>query len=743
HLAGIYGDDGVGMVIVDSDVRRDNWVIEPHAEHRVSVDESALHAFFEHGLPRAMPDFEARDEQIMMSKHVLHSLNEEVPVVVEAGTGTGKSLAYLAPSALWALANDRKVVVSTFTKALQGQLIADDLPLVRAAGLDVRIAVLQGRGNYVCKRRLAIVDAEETGDDGPPELPDLLRWSEVTLEGSRNDLPIAVPVALWERVQSDTDLTLRVRCPHYQTCFYYQARRRAAGAHIVVVNHALLLSDLHLKKMGAPGILPRFDRLILDEGHHVEDAATGVFTERLTLRAIQRAVAPLLTRRRRRGVLERLAIRHGGPDSPLDEAERATLGTLVGGAVTAVHALRDEGGDALVGLRQALLDDQPLRATAETIYVPPWLDQVEPGVQELIRLYHDVTALLGGIHALFDEKKLSDTDAAPVMELARARRRLVTHQGIAERFVDLDGDRCQWLSAPNSRRDRSAVLQSAPIEIGPYLTGALWEPLPGTTSTSATLSIGGSSAYWMRRVGLSEAEQHIYASPFDYPKQALLALPRDLPAPNHPDFLEATSACIIEAVLLSQGGTFVLCTSYKAASYYAAALREVLPATWPVLEQGTQGRDVLVRRFRESRRAVLVGTDTFWEGVSIKGMALRQVIVPRIPFRVPSDPLHQAQIERERQLGRDPFRSRVLPHAVLRMRQGFGRLIRGHADRGVVLLLDRRLHEASYGRVILYALPKARRIKGPWRQVHEGLEAWWQMLAAQKRLRQMERQDEG
>lgn len=744
HLAGIYGDDGVGVVIVDSKVSRANWVVEPHAERMVLVEREAVEAFFTQALPRALPGFEPRTQQLEMALEVLAALNEDRPVVVEAGTGTGKSLAYLVPSALWALANDSKVVVSTFTKALQAQLMGDDLPVLARAGIEVRAAVLQGRNNYLCKRRLGLAvaeDASQSESDRDPVFGHLTAWDEVTRIGARADLPVDVPPAIWERVESDGDLTLRVRCPHYESCHYYTARRRAAAAHLVVVNHALLVADRSLKKVGAPGVLPQYKRLILDEAHHIEEAATGALASRLTLRGLQRATAPLLSRGRRRGAIERLSIRHGSSGGALDPAGQAELGSLVGPTLDAIGALRQEGAGALEVIRTELPEPRPLRMTEALLQSDHWRHRIEPPLHRLLGLLEDATGLLGRVHGLFDDLSLDEADAPPVHELARARRRLVGHRAVIDRVLDDDPETCRWIEPARSRRDPTATLNAAPVRVAGPLRDILWDPLPGTTNTSATLSISGSFTFWQRRVGVRDAPSALFPSPFDYAQQAVLALPQDLPLPDESTYMSATSEVLVEAVTLSHGGTFVLCTSYEAVDHYARVLRQRLPAAWPVLAQGASGREGLLRQFRENRRAVLVGTDAFWEGVSVRGIGLRQVIVPRLPFRVPTDPLHAARVELEQRDGRDPFRSLVLPRAALRLRQGFGRLIRSRADRGVVLMLDRRLHERTYGRVLIHGLPPARRLKGPWSRVHDGLTAYWDLLAAERRWARAQARD--
>jgi ATP-dependent DNA helicase DinG len=730
-LAARYGDDGVGVVIVDSMVERDHWVVEPHTIRLQTIDRSDVERCFVEDLPRAIEGYEARESQLRLAYQVLEALNDERPVIAEAGTGTGKSLAYLVPAALWALANDEKVVVSTYTRSLQAQLLTQDLPLLTQAGIRVRAAVLQGRNNYLCKRRLGLAIAEEPDNTA---LQSLAEWERTTEHASRSELSFDLEPDLWEQIESDSDATLSVRCPHYESCHYYRARREAAAAHIIVVNHALLLADRSLKLAGAPGILPKYKRLIIDEAHHLEDAATNASAERISPRAIQRATAPLLTRARRIGVLEKIARRHVGSAGPLDLEAQEQLRTLLPEVDGHIHALRDEGAGSLAMLGN-LLEGQHRRLTTDLESSDDWLTSFEPLLIRILDLLSAASDHVARLHALFAEVKLKEPDLPPIHDLARARRRLAALTQTASAFLDDNPDQCRWMDPPPSPKSGGAILNIAPIQVSGVLRRMLWDPLPGAACTSATLTVNSSFAYFERRTGLrpDEALPLVVPSPFDYERQAVLGLPTDLPEPEDPTFMSGSSQMIAHAVRLAGGGTFVLCTSHAAVDHYARYLAHRLPPSLTVLAQGRMGRNQLLRRFRDNPRSVLVGTDAFWEGISVKGWALRQVIVPRLPFRVPSDPLHLARVEAEQHAGRDPFRSIVLPQAVLRLRQGFGRLIRSQRDCGVVLILDRRLHERAYGRVILHSLPPARRIQRPWDALAVDLQAYWELQRAAKR----------
>jgi len=713
QLASRYGEAGIGVVIVDNEVMSANWVVEPHIEQLSPLEPERVREFFEAVLPRIMSGFEPRPQQIEMALAVTHTLNERVPLIVEAGTGTGKSLAYLIPSALWALQNDRKVVISTFTRTLQNQLLQADIPLIHHAGIEARVEVLQGRNNYLCKRRLGLALAESTDEPQEHALYEALGgWSETTSDGSRLDLPVGPTSTQWERVMSDTDLTLRARCAQYGSCHYYVALRRAAAAHVVIVNHALLMADLQMRSEIGRGILPKFDRLVLDEAHHIEDAATGAASSRCTAESIRRAILPLMDSKRRRGALGRISRDHLKQGSKLslhaqDDLESAIMETE-GRALAVVRTTED----ALASVAALLPNERsPLRIDAAFTQTDDWTDWIRPTLANLALELEQTAEQLESISTLLQDVELTEGQMEPPMDVLRARRRLQGHVDTLRSFLAPPAGRARWVEAASRRKSDTAAIAWAPVDMAPTLREILWEPIKAVVATSATLAVNKQFTHWKTRVGATESTELNLPSPFDHFNQALLGLPRDLAEPNTPLYLKQTAAAILRAVEISGGGAFVLCTSYAAVKTYTAALRTL--GRFKVLAQGETERTQMLSRFISDPNAVLVGTDSFWEGVSVKGQGLRLVILPRIPFRVPTDPLHAARREHIDALGQDSFRTYELPGTILRLRQGYGRLIRSHTDKGTVLLLDTRIHSRRYGHTILAALPPARRLKGP------------------------------
>ncbi len=717
RIAGLYAEDGIGFVIIDSAATRSNWVVEPFRKTAKHIDPARVDHIFDQKLGRSIPGWETRDAQRHMAHRVGAALSTGTHLVCEAGTGTGKSLAYLVPALLWAERNEATVVVATHTRALQGQLFRSDLKLLEQAGVKVEAAVLEGRGNYLCKRRLQIATAEQKliPDEDDDHLEHLRAWSKTTEVGSRSDLTEPIPHATWEKVNSDGDLSLRNKCSHFQECHFYDARRTAAQARILVVNHALLLADLQLKGEGARGFLPAYSRVILDEAQHLEEVATSVATQELTLRAMQRAIGPILPRRKRSGSLRRLAHHLTKvPAIPPDVVDQ--VGAAVEAAVVQLKSFLADAEAILDVLLGELAPEQPtLRFTHETTQTDGWNQVILPSLRSLYSALTKACAALEAVTAPLTDHPLPEDRAQPMLDVDRARRKLSAATQTVRTVASVQQDEmCRWMQR-HTRRDSVVVsLNAAPIDVAPTLRRVLWDSVESVVCTSATLRVDRSFAFWTRRVGLFKPDTAAFPSPFDYQRNALLLAPGDTPDPNSDAWLPHTARLIAQAVIASGGGAFVLCTSYRAVKAYTAALRSLLPPHRVILSQGTMGSTALLQRFLTTPDAVLVGTDSFWEGVSVKGDQLRLVIIPRLPFRVPSDPLRQARQEVIERAGYNPFVVFTLPEAILKLRQGFGRLIRSTTDTGAVILLDPRLHTRRYGAKVLRSLPDARTVRGSW-----------------------------
>lgn len=738
QLAQLYGDDGIGVVIVDNAVKRALWVVEPRVRRVERLDPEDVRAFFTHSIPKAIPDFEQRDGQLQMAMDVAHAFNDGSIAMLEAGTGTGKSLAYLVPAALWAIKNESRVAVSTFTIALQGQLMKSDLPILKRAGLDVRFAAMMGRHNYLCKRKLNTALSDPGEGDEATALKHIADWARTTPDGTRSDMAFVPEDEDWDRVNSDPDQTLRVRCPHYSECHYYNARREAADAHILVLNHHLLMADLVTKyDTGGVGVLPRFDRLVLDEGHHLEDAATLLFEDRLSVEGLRRAIRPLLPGKRKRpGALAKVHRKYLSGAGPLDPDDAEAATEYLVAVENSATALMSDSPVWLEGIAEAakLADIGDVRTRAEYRSGPVWNDQIVPLLRATAGAIHRTIKPLDSLITKLEDlpAEARAHDGQVLFDLVRARRRLgdkaktLNHFHGAESPADpieeaSEDNWVSWLASDKSRRSTpTARLCLAPIDVGPLLREKVFEALPSSVITSATLTVAKQFDHIRGRIGLDHCERVVtarFASPFNYREQALLGIPRDLPTPKESGFQERVAEVTLEAIKAADGGTFVLCTSYALVNALHAQAEEAFGHDRPLLKQGQMSRGRLLERFKEDRRSVLFGTDSFWEGIDVKGDQLRLVIIPRLPFRVPTEPVQQARFERLEALGLDPFRAYSLPQAVLRFRQGFGRLIRTQRDRGIVLLLDRRVTNQWYGRVFLASLPDVLRAQGPSRAV--------------------------
>jgi ATP-dependent DNA helicase DinG len=756
-VAAALGNNAVGAYIVDNAVSALYVVVEPHvtkAPKALTAEHAAALLTPGGAIAARLEGYEHRPQQMQMLDAVAAAFNHDTTLTVEAGTGTGKSLAYLLPAISWSLLNRERVVVSTHTINLQEQLIKKDLPfLTRQAGLECTTALVKGRGNYLCRRKAAQAEEQRTllvEDEHQRELSELLLWAKRTTDGSLSDLPVRPRREVWDHVVSENDNCLRARCPFYSTCFFYEARRAAAKADIIVVNHHLLMADLALREQIGSytqnAVLPPARRVIIDEAHHLEDVATNYFGTRLSYIAIERSFGRLRSLKLDgKGVLPAMQMAlesiESAEDRPAAEGaarwiEQRLLPQRSSLLVDAEQCFTElmNGLEDVLGREIRAGVDEKIRVVPDFCVLPYW--------QTLESWLTRLGAALGDFAQDFDGvcervEQLSESSSKQLLflntELRALQERIAGFAGALLAFLDEDENICRWIETRSRpRTGKSIAFHTAPIAVGPVLRKALFEQFPTVVLTSATLAVDRRFDYVHDRLGLTEladrdrVQRLRVESPFDFEQQALLAIPRDLPEPNDSRYETATHEVVAETIQAARGGTFVLFTAYGALNRAVQALGAQLKAQgMTLLQQGDTNRHLLLGRFIAEPRAVLFATDSFWEGVDVRGDALRCVIITRLPFRVPTEPIEQARVEAITARGGNAFAEQTVPQAVIKLKQGFGRLIRSRTDRGAVVLLDSRIVRKPYGRIFLASLPPARRLIADRRTVATALEQFF------------------
>jgi ATP-dependent DNA helicase DinG len=586
-------------------------------------------------LSRALAGFEPRAEQAALADAVEHALASGRHLVAEAGTGVGKSLAYLLP----ALESGRRVVVATATKALQEQLLRHDVPVAATAlGRDLEVAVVKGRQNYLCRRQLQgfqpFLLAE--GRDGRA-WEAMQPWLDTTETGDRAELEVEPSEALWAELAVGADRCAGRRCPFVSACFAEAARERASEADLVIANHALYFA--HVAAGG--GVLPEHDAVVFDEAHRLEESAASWLGGRVSRAGIRRLALDL----------ER-ACREGQRPLPARQIDRV-----------------ERAGERLL---RAVAPASGRRRLREV-----------PAATALV-LVDALGDLADALHGQGEDLDVLGRRALGIAAEAEA----CLEPGTLERVVWSEPDALAW----------------APVDVADELRERLWDEGPTAVLVSATLTTGEDAAFVRRRLGLADARETVVGSPYDYAEQSLLYLPRAMPDPRSDEFSARAAEEIVSLLALSRGRALVLTSSYRALEAYAERVRDRVP--YDVLVQGDAPRERLLARFRDDVASVLIATATFWQGVDVPGESLSLLVIDKLPFSAPGDPLHEARCEAVERSGGDWFTDYALPSAMLQLRQGFGRLIRSHGDRGVVAILDPRLRTRGYGRAFLGALPR-------------------------------------
>jgi ATP-dependent DNA helicase DinG len=737
---------GVGFAITDNDASELYVVVEPpEPDENEPLDLDAIDADLGPTGPLAVrhPRYEDRPAQRALSRMIGGLYNTGGVGVAEAGTGTGKSVAYLLPAIRWALQNGERTVVSTNTINLQEQLVDKDLPLLRRAlGEPFRFALVKGRANYVSIRRALLAKANAATllePEKQAELRGILDWIDTTQDGSLSDLPFRPSGEVWDEVQSETDVCLRAKCPHFQDCFYQKSRRDAAQANVLVVNHHLLFSDLAVRRLQgnytAPAVLPHYRRLVLDEAHNLEEAATSHLGTTVSRRGIFRTLRRLETRGK--GLLPSLGNALTGHPHNLTAA--SALDIIDQTLLPSLEGARERTAAVFSFLYDVFAGSEPVVRLEDNFDAHPvWVLGLDDALNALL---DNLARLLAGFEQL--RERVNTDDALKqalepqLVEMRGAANRIgAMSDGLrgALRPKELEGKMVRWMERqpPRDGREGNLTLNAAPLDLSAVLRDAVFEKVPTVILTSATLATQNNFRFMRQRLGIGtlfaeefNVEENIFPSPFDYGEQTLLCVPTDLPTPAgeyDPRHDEATVRATLELAKISDGGIFVLFTSYRALRHVAGELRSRrADLEWPLFVHGEAPRAQLVERFAASGRGILLGTTSFWEGVDVPGQPLRGLIIPKLPFKVPSEPVTAARIEDIERAGGNSFVQYVLPHAAIRMKQGFGRLIRSREDHGVVLVLDGRIAKKSYGRYFVDSLPPAPLVKGPWKTVKEAM----------------------
>ena len=695
-----------------------------------ALDSDELAAILEYGgaFSRHFPDYEFRPQQVEMLRAVCNAFSQGRHLMVEAGTGTGKSFAYLIPAAFWAMQNGARVVISTNTINLQDQLINKDIPDLRdSLGIDLRATVMKGRGNYLCPRRLEYMrhHGPRTVDE-MRVLAKILVWLQTSESGDRNELNLNGPTEreIWNKFSAEDEGCTADNCiKRGGICPFYRARMAAQSAHILVVNHALLLADVATGNK----VLPEYDYLILDEAHHMEDATTNALSFKVTRPAIERTIRELGSQSA--GIFG--AIYQAAQSLPPDNFAEINF-LIQRGTDLAFHF--DSYVQAFFqSLEQFLLNqregrDVGMYAHQERILPatrtqPAWAD-VEVAWDEAekpLRLLVDILGkLIKGLGELVEN--MPEDSEEMFNSLSNLFRRMTEiHDNVNNLVFEPKPEIIYWVEI--NANGKQITLNAAPLHIGPLMQKYLWNEKSSIIMTSATLTAAGEFDYLRGRLYAETADELTVGSPFDYETAAQLYIANDIPEPSDKTgHQRAVEAAITKLCQATGGRALVLFTSYDQLKRTSQAITPILTRhDIRVYEQGEgASANMLLENFRSDRRAVLLGTRAFWEGVDVPGQALSVLVIVKIPFDVPSDPIIAARSE----TFEDSFNEYSLPEAILRFRQGFGRLIRTQSDRGVVAVLDRRVLTKRYGRLFIESLPVCSMRVGPLADLPRSAASW-------------------
>ena len=719
-VAAVSSENAQGFYIINNDVTEIYVVVEPvlpKVIKKLDVDDAAFYISKDGPLAKINENFEERLSQIELLKNIVKTFNQNKTGVFEAGTGVGKSYAYLIPSILWAVQNNERVVISTGTINLQQQLCLKDIPqAIKITGKPVKFILMKGRQNYICKRRLQ--DALNSKDlfENNDDLDRIAQWQDSCDSGSKSELSFLPSESVWNRINSESDACMALRCPYYSQCFVMKVKKEASAANILVVNHHLLFADIESRLHGAgyddAVVLPPYKRIIFDEAHGIETAATSFFSESFNRFKILKPLN-LLYRKKKNSAMGFLF-----SVSMLSKEEEKSFQ-----AYQMISKIKSD----LTNLETLALD---LCIQENNLWLNPLtFRNFQPVLSMCQTLAKDISVFTSLVLEVLDGVPEDDRDIPYFWETKVLNRRLSDYSVILNDFFmwEEKPDKVFWLQKKNLPSDMQKDDElnfyinfiETPLDIAPLMNQGIFEPMDSVVCTSATLKTGRDFSYWLRHNGLyfsdsDEVLQGEFFSPFPYKENMIFLVPKDIPFPDEPDFQMYVENVLKNLILKAKGRTLVLFTSYESLRLsYNNIFSTMLANGIKLLRQGSDDNARILKNFKDDVSSVLFATDSFWQGVDVPGESLSQVIIVKLPFTVPNDPVFKARSEAIRKKGGNSFMELSVPEAIIKFRQGVGRLIRKNTDKGTVVVLDRRIYEKQYGSLFLANVPECKKYYEP------------------------------
>ena len=719
-VAAVSSENAQGFYIINNDVTEIYVVVEPvlpKVIKKLDVDDAAFYISKDGPLAKINENFEERLSQIELLKNIAKTFNQNKTGVFEAGTGVGKSYAYLIPSILWAVQNNERVVISTGTINLQQQLCLKDIPqAIKITGKPVKFILMKGRQNYICKRRLQ--DALNSKDlfENNDDLDRIAQWQDSCDSGSKSELSFLPSESVWNRINSESDACMALRCPYYSQCFVMKVKKEASAANILVVNHHLLFADIESRLHGAgyddAVVLPPYKRIIFDEAHGIETAATSFFSESFNRFKILKPLN-LLYRKKKNSAMGFLF-----SVSMLSKEEEKSFQ-----AYQMISKIKSD----LTNLETLALD---LCIQENNLWLNPLtFRNFQPVLSMCQTLAKDISVFTSLVLEVLDGVPEDDRDIPYFWETKVLNRRLSDYSVILNDFFmwEEKPDKVFWLQKKNLPSDMQKDDElnfyinfiETPLDIAPLMNQGIFEPMDSVVCTSATLKTGRDFSYWLRHNGLyfsdsDEVLQGEFFSPFPYKENMIFLVPKDIPFPDEPDFQIYVENVLKNLILKAKGRTLVLFTSYESLRLsYNNIFSTMLANGIKLLRQGADDNARILKNFKDDVSSVLFATDSFWQGVDVPGESLSQVIIVKLPFTVPNDPVFKSRSEAIRKKGGNSFMELSVPEAIIKFRQGVGRLIRKNTDKGTVVVLDRRIYEKQYGSLFLANVPECKKYYEP------------------------------